>query len=86
MFHSNKELNEFTIAVFGECGQGKSTLLTKISEIYCKKYHGSVNIPKFFASKSLFAVTTSFKIAKKGHMTLIDSPGLNDPNKIRTNK
>ena len=29
----------FTIAVFGECGQGKSTLLTKISEVYNEKYN-----------------------------------------------
>ena len=29
----------FTIAVFGECGQGKSTLLSKISEIYREKYN-----------------------------------------------
>ena len=29
----------FTIAVFGECGQGKSTLLSKISEVYREKYN-----------------------------------------------
>ena len=28
---SLEELEDFTLAVFGECGQGKSTLLTKIS-------------------------------------------------------
>ena len=32
------KLREFSIAVFGECGQGKSTLLSKISEIYSNKF------------------------------------------------
>ena len=81
-----EKLEEFTIAVFGECGQGKSTLLTKISEIYCKKYLNSVEVLNFTASKSLVAVTSHVKVAKRGHMTLIDSPGLNDPNKTRTDK
>ena len=81
-----EKLEEFTIAVFGECGQGKSTLLTKISEIYCKKYMNSVDVLNFTASKSLVAVTSHVKVAKRGYMTLIDSPGLNDPNKTRTDK
>ena len=40
----------------------------------------------FDASKSLVSVTSHVKIAKRGYMTLIDSPGLNDPNKTRTDK
>jgi pantothenate kinase-related protein Tda10 len=81
-----EKVEEFTIAVFGECGQGKSTLLSKISEIYSKKYLDSIDILNFTASKSLVAVTSHVRVAKRGHMTLIDSPGTNDPNKTRTDK
>ena len=79
-------LREFTIAAFGECGQGKSTLLSKISEIYSKKFYVSADALEFFAKKSLVAVTSHVKMAKRGNMTLIDSPGMNDPNKTRTDK
>ena len=79
--------DNFTVAVFGECGQGKSTLLNKISQVYL------INIAKenshlieFEASQSVKSVTSSVKIAKSGNMTLIDSPGFNDPNKERTDK
>ena len=40
----------------------------------------------FEASKSLTAVTSNVRIATSGRMTLIDTPGLNDPNKTRTDK
>ena len=77
----------FTIADFGECGQGKSTLLSKISEIYREKYNKEEKYQlKFDASPSLMSVTSVVKIAKSGNMTLIDSPGFNDPNKARTDK
>lgn len=77
----------FTIAVFGECGQGKSTLLSKISEVYREKYNQNDSYClKFDASPSLMSVTSVVKIAKSGNMTLIDSPGFNDPNKARTDK
>ena len=77
----------FTIAVFGECGQGKSTLLSKISEVYREKYDRTESYClKFDASPSLMSVTSVVKIAKSGNMTLIDSPGFNDPNKARTDK
>ena len=29
-----EQLDNFTLAVFGECGQGKSTLLNEIVEVY----------------------------------------------------
>ena len=49
----------FTIAVFGECGQGKSTLLSKISEVYREKYNkGDAYQLKVDASPSLMAVNT----------------------------
>ena len=83
---SLEELEDFTLAVFGECGQGKSTLLTKISEINNTLFIKSSNPLKFDASKSLVSVTSRPKIAKRGNMTLIDSPGFNDPNKTRTDK
>ena len=83
---SFEKLEDFTLAVFGECGQGKSTLLTKISEINNALFIKSNNFLKFDASKSLVSVTSRPKIAKRGNMTLIDSPGLNDPNKTRTDK
>ena len=79
-------LKEFSIAVFGECGQGKSTLLSKISDIYREKFDVSSEALEFFAKKSLVAITSNVKMAKRGNMTLIDSPGMNDPNKTRSDK
>ena len=78
---------DFTIAVFGECGQGKSTLLTKISDVYRQKYDKSEDEPiEFEASASLTSVTSKVRQVTSGNMTLVDSPGLNDPNKTRTDK
>lgn len=77
----------FTIVVFGECGQGKSTLLTKVSEIYKEKYKLKDQILiKFEAAPSLMSVTAFVKTAQSGNMTLIDTPGFNDPNKARSDK
>ena len=77
----------FTIVVFGECGQGKSTLLTKVSEIYKEKYKPKdSNLIKFEAAQSLMSVTAFVKTAQSGNMTLIDTPGFNDPNKARSDK
>ena len=78
--------DEFTIGVFGECGQGKSTLLNKIYQVYKEKYNKDDGHIVFNASPSLMSVTSIVKIAKSGNMTLIDSPGFNDPNKLRTDK
>ena len=33
-YEHDRMLDDFTIGVFGECGQGKSTLLNKIYEVY----------------------------------------------------
>ena len=41
---------------------------------------------KFDASPSLMSVTAFVKTAQSGNMTLIDTPGFNDPNKSRTDK
>ena len=74
------------MGVFGECGQGKSTFLTKVSKTYHEE-HDRHGIPLVFtASKSLKAITNFVRIAKSGNMTLIDTPGFNDPNKTRTDK
>ena len=38
----NEYIDKFdtlTVAVFGECGQGKSTLLTEISKVYNEQYN-----------------------------------------------
>ena len=78
--------DDFTIGVFGECGQGKSTLLNKIYQVYKEKYNKDDGHIVFDASPSLMSVTSVVKIAKSGNMTLIDSPGFNDPNKLRTDK
>ena len=40
----------------------------------------------FDASPNLMSVTAYVKTAKSGNMTLIDTPGFNDPNKARTDK
>ena len=78
---SKEKLAPFTICVFGECGQGKSTLLNKLSEIYIK-IDGNTSSPLVFkASKSLTTITSCVRIASSGNMTLIDTPGLNDPYK-----
>ena len=74
------------MAVFGECGQGKSTLLNEIVEVYkdlTKIVDSSIS---FDASKSLDAVTSLVRIATLGKMTLVDTPGFNDPNKTRSDK
>ena len=73
--------------MLGECGQGKSTLLTKVSQIFGKFFaKGSEPPPEFKASKSVKTVTQHCTKVEYEIMTLIDTPGLNDPNKLRTDK
>ena len=80
------KLDDFTIAVFGECGQGKSTLLNTVSDYYSDKFN-KFGIPiNFVAGKSLTSVTSHVSISTNGNMSLIDTPGFNDPNKTRTDK
>ena len=51
-------LNPFTLCVLGECGQGKSTLLTKVSQIFNEYFaKGKESPPEFKASKSAKTVT-----------------------------
>ena len=54
--------------------------------MYQEKYNKYDGHIKFEASPSLMSVTSLVRIAKSGNMTLIDSPGFNDPNKLRTDK
>ena len=83
----NVEENPFTLCVLGECGQGKSTLLTKISQIFKKFFaKGTDPAPEFKAYKSTKTVTQHCTKVDYENMTLIDSPGLNDPNRLRTDK
>ena len=71
--------------MFGECGSGKSTDLTLISEIYAVKYNGSqIESVTFKNAKSGKAVTTKVTSITIGWLTLIDTPGTNDPDKKRT--
>ena len=71
---------------FGECGAGKSTWLSLLSGIYSSEYPEASRGEKitFEHAQSIESVTTVVRIASAGNMTLIDSPGTNDPNKLRT--
>ena len=73
---------------FGESGSGKSTSLTLISQIYSKHFKGAKGYApvEFKSGQSSSAVTTKVKVIKTGNLTLIDSPGTNDPDKKRTDQ
>ena len=79
-------MDKLTILGFGECGTGKSTFLSLISRIYTEHFLGSDQEKPldFIAAKSAKSVTTKVKIVKTGNLTLIDSPGTNDPDRKRT--
>ena len=68
-------------------GNGKSTtgnmLIRKICENNNKK---PLKDQMFTASKSIKAVTKEIEIKKFGELNLIDTPGLNDPDKTRTDE
>ena len=84
---SNQELNKWTAMVFGECGQGKSTTLNAIVEIVSEKYYNNqAHGCKFKSMESLKSVTSCVQLGTVGHMNLIDTPGLNDPDARRTDK
>ena len=73
--------------VFGECGQGKSTTLNEIVELYVEKYHkGLEHGCKFKSMASFRSVTSCVQLASVGDMILIDTPGLNDPDAARSDK
>ena len=58
--------------------------MTKFCEYYGKIIDINANSLKFDTLLSLTSVNSSVKIAKSGNMTLIDTPGFNDPSIIRT--
>ena len=73
--------------VFGECGQGKSTTLNEIVKIVAEKYYkGQDHGCKFKSMASFKSVTSCVQPGSVGNMTLIDTPGLNDPDSKRTDK
>lgn len=81
----SSEENKLTLCFFGECGTGKSTDLSLISKIYSIKYKESCKEESvvFKSAPSSKAVTTMVKVVQTGNMTLIDTPGTNDPDKKR---
>ena len=80
--------DKFTACVFGECGQGKSTALSAISELFASERTGAKaqKACKFESGKSFAAVTSCVKVARTGNMTLIDTPGFNDSDIRRSDK
>ena len=80
-------MNKWTAVVFGEVGQGKSTTLNSLVTIVEEKYfNGQDHDCKFESRKSLKSVTSCVKMGSIGNMTLIDTPGLNDPETGRSDK
>ena len=83
----DEALNRWTALVFGECGQGKSTTLNKIVEIAKEKYFPGKEFSCNFESKQSFkSVTSCVQLGTLGNITLIDTPGLNDPDQRRSDK
>ena len=73
--------------VFGECGQGKSTTLNEIIDIAAERYYkGEDRGTKFKSMASFKSVTSCVQMVTIGGMTLIDTPGLNDPDARRSDK
>ena len=60
-------------------------MLTILNRIYSTDYQEANNEEPlaFTSAKSAKAVTQKVKIVKTGNMTVIDSPGTNDPDKKR---
>ena len=73
--------------VYGECGQGKSTTLNQIvKHLASEEGLGSEQSVQFESNKSFKSVTGCFKEGTIGQMSLMDTPGLNDPNAERSDK
>ena len=83
---SEKEKLLWTVVAFGECGQGKSTALSKISLLYNRMYSRKKYTANFYHKKALRSVTSVVDPKTTGSMTLIDTPGFNDGNLLRTDK
>ena len=81
-------IDRWTTCFFGECGTGKSTDLSLISKIYAKHYQGAKGqrATRFKSQKSSRAITKTVQVMKTGNMTLIDTPGTNDPDKKRPDR
>ena len=61
--------NPFTLCVIGECGQGKSTLLTNVSQIFGEFFTNSTESPpEFMAVQSAKTVTQHVRIAQFENM------------------
>ena len=73
--------------VFGELGNGKSTTLNKIVKLIADKFFkGDSQGCDFRSMQSVESVTSCVEARTIGNMTLIDTPGVNDPNLARSNK
>ena len=72
--------------MFGECGQGKSTVLSLISKLFSQNFAENEYACNFESGKSYASVTSCVKIGTTANMTLIDTPGFNDTNVTRTDK
>lgn len=75
-----------TLFVFGEMGNGKSTLCNSIAKHHCWKLRNTFSKKKkgFKAEKSATAVTDKVQRRTYKDLIIIDSPGLNDPDKKRS--
>ena len=78
--------NQCTAMVYGECGQGKSTTLNKTVELLAQDYPEQAKACNFKSKQSFKSVTSCAQQGTVGHVTLIDTPGLNDPNALRSDK
>ena len=76
----------FTVVALGDCGQGKSTSLSDIAKIYHKIFDPKGQAIEFARKQSYESVTSCVEIATIGGMTLIDTPGFNDPKSLRSGK
>ena len=73
--------------VFGECGQGKSTTLNEIIDIASENHYKGYDCGTKFKSMASFkSVTSCVKMGTVGNMTLIDTPGFNDPDARMSDK
>ena len=83
----NEGSKQWTAMVFGECGQGKSTTLNEIVEIYSSNINGNKEHGcKFKSMESFKSVTSCVQSGSVDKMTLIDTPGFNDPDARRSDK
>ena len=83
----NIDMKQWTAIVFGECGQGKSTTLNEIVELFVDKYYkGFEHGCRFKSMASFRSVTSCVQLGSVMNMTLIDTPGLNDPDATRSDK